>query len=121
MIDHEIAEFGRRMGMPDLAFPSSGIIALDVEGLGRLHLEYRPDENEVLVYVTCPLPAHDKEAPRRVLELCDYRKGLPLVVTGGVHNDNLMLLVRLPEREVTAGLLESDIRILSELIRRVAG
>ena len=32
MIDHEIAELGRRMGMPGLTFPSSGIIALDVEG-----------------------------------------------------------------------------------------
>ncbi len=121
MIDHEIAEFGRRMGISGLAFPPSGIIALDVEGFGRLHIERRDDEAEVLVYVTRPLPAHDREAPRRILELCDYRKGLPLVLTGGVYDDRLMLLIRLPQQEFTAGLLEADIRILGDLVRKAAG
>lgn len=121
MIDHEIAEFGRRMGMPGLTFPSSGIIALDVEGLGRLHIERKDDEDEVLVYITRTLPSYDKEAPRRVLELCDYRQGLPFVLAGGVYDDRLMLLVRLPQREFTAGVLEADIRILESLVRRAAG
>ena len=121
MIDHELAEFGRRMGMHGLTFPSSGIIALDVDGLGRLHLERRDDEDELLVYVTHSLPVHDREAPRRVLELCDYRKGLPVVLTGGVYNDQIMLLIRLPQRELTAGLLEAHIRILGELVRKAAG
>lgn len=121
MLDHEIAEFGRRMGMPGLAFPPSGVVALDVEGLGRLHIERRNDAGEVLVYVTRPLPAYDRDAPRRVLALCDYRLGLPVVLTGGVHNDTLMLLVRMPEREFTAGALEAHVRVLGDLVRRAAG
>ena len=39
MIEREIAEFGRRMGMPAFSLSPAGLAALDVERLGRLHLE----------------------------------------------------------------------------------
>ena len=38
MLDHEIAEFGRRMDMPGFAL-AGGVAALDIEGLGRVYFE----------------------------------------------------------------------------------
>lgn len=35
MIEREIAEFGRRMGMPAFSLSPAGLAALDVERLGR--------------------------------------------------------------------------------------
>ena len=39
MLEQELNEFGRRMGLPALTFNSDGLAALDVERMGRLHLE----------------------------------------------------------------------------------
>ena len=53
MIEREIAEFGRRMGMPAFSLSPAGLAALDVERLGRLHLELAESagERELLVYL----------------------------------------------------------------------
>ena len=65
MIEREIAEFGRRMGMPAFSLSPAGLAALDVERLGRLHLELAESagERELLVYL----------APRR--RVLDDRAG----------------------------------------------
>ena len=46
MIEREIAEFGRRMGMPAFSLSPAGLAALDVERLGRLHLELAENAGE---------------------------------------------------------------------------
>ena len=43
MIEREIAEFGRCMGMPAFSLSPAGLAALDVERLGRLHTGRLPD------------------------------------------------------------------------------
>ena len=75
MIEREIAEFGRRMGMPAFSLSPAGLAALDVERLGRLHLELAENagERELLVYLARAVPEYDVKAPRRVLERCHYR------------------------------------------------
>ena len=72
MIEREIAEFGRRMGMPAFSLSPAGLAALDVERLGRLHLELAESagERELLVYLARAVPEYDVKAPRRVLERC---------------------------------------------------
>ena len=72
MIEREIAEFGRRMGMPAFSLSPAGLAALDVERLGRLHLELAENagERELLVYLARAVPEYDVKAPRRVLERC---------------------------------------------------
>ena len=41
MLDHELNELGKRMGLPGLSFSAQGMVALDVSGMGRLCLEKR--------------------------------------------------------------------------------
>ena len=104
MIEREIAEFGRRMGMPAFSLSPAGLAALDVERLGRLHLELAENagERELLVYLARAVPEYDVKAPRRVLERCHYRHADPMPLSGGVHKGNIVLLTRFPERQATA-------------------
>lgn len=130
MLEQEIAEFGRRMGLPSLALDQRGLAALDVEHMGRLHLERaeparRPrgsagGDPALLVYLAAPCPPHDQEAPARVLELCHYRHGHPMPLAGGVHRDQYILLTRLTERETTAASLENAVKFLAAMLEKVA-
>lgn len=114
MIEREIAEFGRRMGMPGFALNSQGVAALDVEGMGRLFLEQ--SEHELLVYLALPCPAYDHEAPRRILRLCHYKNAHPLPLTGGFFSNKYLLLTRLSERAVTAAAIENAAQFLAEIM-----
>lgn len=125
MIEREIAEFGRRMGMPDFSLSEGGLAALDVERLGRLYLERGPEQpgrydRGLLVYLTRPVPDHDAKAPRRVLERCHYRYADPLPLSGGVHGGRIVLLTRFPERETTAAGIERAVRFLAAVMDSVA-
>ena len=118
MIEREIAEFGRRMGMPSFALAADGLAALDVEGLGRLYLERGPDdapERELLVYVALPVPDYDAGAPRRVLEACHYRHAHPLPLAGGLHKGNIVLITRLPESRATTADIEKAVLFLGAI------
>ena len=94
MIEREIAEFGRRMGMPAFSLSPAGRAALDVERFVRLHLELAENagERELLVYLARAVPEYDVKAPRRVLERCHYRHADPMPLSGGVHKGNKMCI-----------------------------
>ena len=118
MIEREIAEFGRRMGMPAFSLSPAGLAALDVERLGRLHLELAENagERELLVYLARAVPEYDVKAPRRVLE----RHADPMPLSGGVHKGNIVLLTRFPERQATAAGIERAVQFLSGVMDTVA-
>ena len=65
MIEREIADFGRRMGMPAFSLSLAGLAALDVERLGRLHLELAENagERELLVYLARAVPEKSMDMP----------------------------------------------------------
>ena len=74
-LEHEIAQFGQRMGFANLPLSPDGTVALEIEGMGRLYLEQRPEE--LLLYLARPVPPHDRDMPRRILALCHYGKEPP--------------------------------------------
>lgn len=127
MLQEAIASFGRRMGMPDLRLPDPDparpgaprLLALDVDGVGRLHLE--AGDGELLVYLARPFPAHDADLPRRMLALSHYRHARPMPLQGGAHAGQAILLTRLPERQVTAAALETAADALSRIMDEATG
>lgn len=121
MLDREIAEFGRRMGMPGFALTETGLAALDVDKLGRLYFEKGEDAGaiELLIYLVLPLPAHDTVTVRTLLELCSYRNAHPLPLYGGMHAGQLFVLTRLPERSVSAAALENSVHFLASIMTKV--
>lgn len=116
MLEHELTEFGRRMGMAEFALNENGLAALMVEGLGTLYLEKTGERNdaELLVYVAVPMEEHDVEMPAKVLALCDYRRAHIMPLTGGVHNGQVVLLTRHREEQVSAALLENSVLFLAQ-------
>ena len=100
----------------------AGLAALDVERLGRLHLELAENagERELLVYLARAVPEYDVKAPRRVLERCHYRHADPMPLSGGVHKGNIILLTRFPERQATAAGIERAVQFLSGVMDTVA-
>lgn len=122
MLDHEIQAFGHRLGLEALVLSREGRARLDVENVGSFHLELADEggRRELLVYLAVPLPPHDAAAPRRLLELCDYRSAFPMHLAAGVFSGRGILLTRMAEGEVTAARLENAFRFLSELFHGAA-
>lgn len=120
MLEQELNEFGRRMGLPGLSFGTDGLAALDVERMGRLHLEKsgKPGAEELLAYLARPCPAHDREALERALDLCHYRHPRIFPLSAGMHGDRIIMLTRLPEREATAANMEKAVLLLADIMNK---
>ena len=118
MLDYEIEAFGRRLGLENLALSAEGVARLDIENVGSLYLERQEASGarELLVYVSAPLPVPDAGATRRLLELCDYRRGYSMPVFAGAFSGRALLLTRMEENAVTAAGLENALRFLAELL-----
>lgn len=123
MLDHELNAFGMRMGLPGLAFSPQGLAALDVSGMGRLYFErqQRRGEEELLLYLSRPFPPYDGTLPERALALCHFRHASAFPLTAGMKGDILILLTRLPERQVTAALLEDAVMELARVMNHLQG
>ena len=65
MLEQELNEFGRRMGLPGLSFSPSGLAALDVERMGRLHLEKSGSRARKSFWCIWPGPARPMTGKRR--------------------------------------------------------
>ena len=115
-LEHEIALLGQRMGIANLALSPAGLLAFDVEGMGRIHFELVMDgrfESEMLIYLSRPVPDYDRAAPQRLLELAHYDKNHAFPLNGGLHNGQAVLLTRLPERQTTAANMENAVSWLA--------
>lgn len=118
-VDDVLREFGRSMGLPNLAFGQRGAVRLSVERLGQLGLERRPDE--VLLFLLRPIPVGDARPLRKALAVCHYREGHPFAVQAGLRGDDrLVFVVRIPEREFTVQAIEQGIELLDRLHVSVA-
>ena len=71
------------------------------------------------MYLARPCPAHDREAPERALALCHYRHPRPFPLSAGMHGDQLIMLTRLQEREVTAANLEKTALFIADAMNNV--
>jgi type III secretion system chaperone SycN len=117
-MDDTISEFGRSMGLTNLAFDQEGLICLDFESLGTLFLE-KADEY-MLIYLAREVPPHETGILGRALALCHFRHNLPFAVnTAFGADDRLFFLVRLVENDVSLPILEKSIDLLSQLHSRV--
>ena len=115
-LEHEITLLGQRMGIAGLALSLEGMLAFDVAGMGRMHFELKQNgrnESELLLYLSRPVPGHDRDAPRRLLELTHYDKNHAFPLSGGMHHSQAILLTRLAESQITAAAMENAISWLA--------
>jgi type III secretion system chaperone SycN len=107
------------MGIAGLRFGERGVVRLRLESLGQLGIERLPDE--VLIYLLRNVPVGEAKHLRKALAICHYREGHPFVVQTGMRGDDqLVFLVRIPEREFTVQAIEQTVELLDRLHASVA-
>ena len=116
-LEHEIEQLGRRMGIANLALSAEGMMAFDVDGMGRVFLDLK--SGELLVYLARSVPSHDRGMAGRILAVCHYRNAHPVPLSGGVHNGLAILLTRMAERRVSTAFLENTVNYLAQQMNTV--
>ncbi|MBO4300232.1 MAG: CesT family type III secretion system chaperone [Desulfovibrio sp.] len=120
-IQSAIQQFGQRLGMPSLAMGREGVTALDISGVGRLHLEIssKSGHEELLACLMRNMPTHDQDIARRALAFCHYRHAHSLPLWVGMHKENLMVITRFNESEATGQALENAVIFLADSLNSI--
>ena len=107
--------------MPSLAMGREGVTALDISGVGRLHLEIssKSGHEELLACLTRHVPTHDQAIARRALAFCHYRHAHSLPLWVGMHKENLMVITRFNESEATGQALENAVIFLADSLNSI--
>ena len=123
MLDAALNDFGKRMGLPALAFSAEGLAALDVQDLGRLYFERSHGDagEELLIYLARDIPGYDDGMVGRALALCHYRHNTPFALSAGLRGDTLLLLTRVPAKQASAAMLENATLQLIQSLKTVQG
>jgi type III secretion system chaperone SycN len=118
--DALLREFGQSLGMDDLSWPESAVVALDFQRRGVLYLE-ELDEH-LLIYLVKAFDSRDGRLAilQRALRACHYREGLPFAAQAALRGeDRLVFLVRLALSGVALPDLERVLETLTQLHEKV--
>lgn len=123
-VQEAMHEFGRKLGLDGLDMGDGGAAQLQLEAGGVLAVEMgAPHSGEVLVYLGRPRGFDEGAALRRALARahCASADVMPVqVAVRGQGVDALLLaVVRVPERELTAHLLDRVVDYLSRWMEGV--
>lgn len=113
-IDDAVLAFGRDLGLDGLTLPETGAVTLAFAQRGTLALERAGED--VLLHLQRERPHAPTARLARALASCHWRAGQPLPVRAGMKGDRLVLLVRLPAREVTPEALARGFDRLTQLM-----
>ncbi len=106
-IGETLRDCGRQMGLPDLELSANGALRLDLEHGGLLGVECPPaQQGEVFVYLARPAGYDAAADLRRTLARAHHSAAAHWPVQVAVRDiaghAQLMVMVRLPEREFNA-------------------
>jgi type III secretion system chaperone SycN len=119
-VDDAVASFGRNLGLARLDLPPSGAVTLAFAQRGTLALERAP-EDDLLLYLQRERPHAPTPLLAKALAMCHWQMGHAFPVRAGMKDERLVLLIRLPGREVTPEALargfERLVQLMDELDR----
>ncbi len=119
MLDTVIQEFGQRMNIDNLCLNEQNFLCLDIENIGRLHLEHDQDKEQLFICLSLPYPEYEGDIPRKILEACSYRHGHAIEIRGGVNGGWAMLLSTVDSKNVQVAELENTIHILHANLAKI--
>jgi type III secretion system chaperone SycN len=118
--DDIVRDFGRTMGMPELAFNEHGVVRLNFERNGSLLIERTAAG--ALLQLARPGNRLGSEAWERALGLCHFEAADRLRPDAGLARDgSLVFSVRLDEKALDVPALEQAFEFLCRLHDRAAG
>ncbi|MCF0253397.1 MAG: hypothetical protein HUK26_03575 [Duodenibacillus sp.] len=119
MLNRQINEFGKRLGIPGLALNSDGIAGLTIEGVGRVTLETGVAGCADDFFVCLSRKAAPSSEPYgAMLARVNWRTGLPVQLAAAYHKDEMVFAARMRRSEVTAAGIENTLRLLLSEISR---
>ncbi|MDR1111018.1 MAG: CesT family type III secretion system chaperone [Deltaproteobacteria bacterium] len=96
MLEQAMSEFGRRLGLSEMALSADKPLSLELAGLGVLSLELEAQKKtEVIMSLAAPLAPYDQSTMRRSLEMCHFNHNRPYSLATGCQADHVLLMVRL--------------------------
>ncbi|PWU07414.1 MAG: hypothetical protein C5B43_00425 [Verrucomicrobia bacterium] len=119
MIQQTINNFGKKIGLDDLAFNENKIIHLTLETIGELYFEENPPH--LLLYLIKKIENSDLKVYQKILTLCHFKQKNPYPTFAGLYeNDNLAFLVKIPYEQISESNIEKSIAFLNKLHEQVA-
>ena len=103
LITDTLADFGRSMGIENLALRDNGTLSLNMEQLGTLAIELIGERREdVSISLMRRIETPDSQACQRLLESCHYRNPAPFPVRVGLTSQGeLLFAIRMDTRQFT--------------------
>lgn len=111
-----ISDFGRRLGLADLALDELGRAALEFDGLGSVTIERVPGESPAPggLLLALALPERPGEIPDvgAILERAGWDASPDLPLHAGVFHERVVFALNYDETRVTGADLENGLRAL---------
>lgn len=116
-IERTIADFGRSIGIPELALGPGNRVDLAVQTGATMgwRVVQRPDDVQVLVYRSEPLGFDRARRLRAALRAADFRTPSAWPTRAAIDDDHLVLATRIPERAFTPDALEQALAALAQM------
>ncbi|MGI4850187.1 MAG: hypothetical protein ACRYGK_18920 [Janthinobacterium lividum] len=117
-----IAEYGRSVGLPDLALDADYRLSLALDDSDALTIVYLADmpSKDILVACARPLAWNQPEQLRRALRLVDFRIPTDWPVQVALDGNRLIFNLRIPERSFVHNVLQQavgQLRLLQDKVR----
>jgi len=121
-VEQVVAEFGRRIGIPELAFDHDGALRLDTGDLSSISLFYKASEaaSDVIIYRTIPANYLTAQQYRNALKLAHYRFARRWPLQIAYDQRELILAFRIPERAFMLSDMEKALDDLGEISNQVS-
>ena len=118
-LDEALADYGRSLGFPRLAFDDRGVVNLMFQRSGALYFE-RIDDG-LLAYLCREMDRPSAAVYAAALGLCHWRHNHPRAVNPALRRDRVLVFAaRLREDEVSVPVLEQTIGLLQRLHDQIA-
>ncbi len=113
MLENAIYEFGKRLSMDGLALNEQGLVVIDIDNLGRLHLEKDENKDILYIYLSLPYPPYNDTVPKNILDICSYHHNHPFTIKGGVYDNWATLIAEFDSNNIDASTIENVVRYLA--------
>lgn len=120
-VEQTIADFGRIVGIEQLAVNEHNVVCLEIENMGRLYIE--PGKEYIYVNLLRQLPLHQTIDLKKMLSLCHFSHNHPCPINPVLdsRNNRLLFVASVAAQDFSLPGLEKIVNLLDRLCTQTAG
>ncbi len=119
-IEKMIGEFGRQIGINNLALNTSGRLQLAADdgfSIGMIKIDSLPLP-ELIIYISKPIQHLPEARIKSVLQLANLRKFHDWPLQVATHDGKIFLSNRIPDRSISLSVINESINFLRQFADR---